>query len=109
MPVTTYLEIIQQQPLSSPRLEELLAEIKSVTGKNWVIQERSIKKTGWFRKDSISVYQVLVFLHGAEYQIINFHDPKKGSSISFWNSEEAIAAYITGYLAGLARQVQNAQ
>ena len=107
MPVTSYLgtsSIQQEHPfgLENHELADVLGELRSVTGKDWIIQEKILAKpSGIFsRAASVLRYYLFVRLDCGEYQQINFYDPQNKSPFPRAVDDTVVMAYMIGYLAG---------
>lgn len=100
MPMTTFLyDSDLNVPTSNKELNEMLKEIRSVTGENWQIIER--EKRRLFRR-LVKVYELYVEVGGiGPFQVINFYRENTGTSINESNSTELVMAYLTGILAGI--------
>ena len=88
-------------PTNNEYLNELLQEVRQVTGDDWRLKERtSCYKPGWFRKlKCVKLYSLYNHLHSIEFQVINFYCDENDSSIHTMCSADVMAAYLLGILA----------
>lgn len=106
MPITTY---ISQRPLlpNHKELCELLVEVRTKTGEEWVVLEHFVPAGFWKRLFNpvagTKLYELLVQFDGSgiEYQIINFYSSTSGTSINTFVPVEYLVAYLLGMLGGM--------
>lgn len=78
-------------------LKKLLEEVKSATGRKWVISEREIYTDRFFRKPTSKTFHTLLLeLSTGEWQVMNF-DIGTDRSIN----QEVEACHIVNYLNGI--------
>lgn len=104
MTCSTYLgENDHLTPTSDDELNQLLAEVRSKTGRDWRLNEHITERRRWCRKP-IEIKRYTLYLHiaGPEFQIMNFYRPNNSdqwcSSINTTNSAGFVAAYFYGIL-----------
>lgn len=109
MSICTYLTDDEfTTPTTNVTLNEVLAEVRRVTGRDWRVGERSYT-TGhlWWRKTS-HWYTLYLTTTMSEVQVINFW--REGDcSISTNSSAERVIAYLYGVLAGAAIEKAKSQ
>lgn len=98
------------KPTSDGELNDLLAEVRKVTGEDWRIREFVSERRRWFRRPVIAkAYELLVGIHSGEFQIVNFYRPEADrlayGSMNFINDAGYVAAYLYGVLAGAGVKV----
>lgn len=80
----------------------MLEDLKRSTGEEWIVRRKAIERRKFFKKEIEYLYQILLHLGEGRYQIVDLEIS------DFWYPSGTVAAYMKGYLTGLARQVQNA-
>lgn len=106
MPMTTFLMESEGLAVETlPRLDELLQEVRQVTGEDWrVLELRYTARRGfafWRRRAVTHCYQVLFGLGSGEYQVINFWRPwSEQYSLNDLAPADIAAAYLQGVLTG---------
>jgi hypothetical protein len=107
MAVTTFLHDGElNQPTSNKVLNELMAEVRQKTGRDWQIIELKYhpKKRWWQRaqKPVVIMYELYVYVGGfGPWQQINFYNDQTDWSINLRNTSSVVAAYLHGILAGV--------
>jgi hypothetical protein len=108
MPATTYLgEHEATQPTGDADIDELLTEVREVTGEDWRCErfEFDVGLLWWSKRRQIfTLYKRVdtARLGSGEYQIINFApDVVGGWSINHEAQRSRIIAYLHGMLGGL--------
>ena len=107
MPITTFLlDSELNRPTSNKVLNELLAEVRQKTGRDWQIIELQYhpKKRWWQRKQKpmVLMYELYVYVGGAgPWQQINFYNDQSDWSINIRNTSSVVVAYLYGLLAGV--------
>lgn len=110
MPGTTYLNQseISQYPYKFKDIEisELLEELCATTQEDWVILEKVFEEKRFFKKTIRVTYRLLKNLGNGEYQEIQFYRPSDDfvRSMGTGAPAESVAAYMIGFLSGLARR-----
>ena len=90
------------RPTGDAELDELLTEVRKVTGKDWRIwwKEYEIRKR--FRRPiKARWYSLIVETRAPEFQVINFYRDNTDWSINGSVSKELIYAYLYGILVGV--------
>lgn len=100
--IATYLQHNQHtEPTSCAKLNELISEVRKVTGKDWRVAELSFERAFWFRKSQIVFrYELLLHICSGEFQCINFHRDGTDWSINTTVPAELVIAFLYGILAG---------
>lgn len=92
--ITTYISHLPADP-NDAVLKQLLSDVRLVTGKDWYVMEYRLgllrRRTG---------YELVVRLHGIEFQIINFYSSTSGTSINTCVPIEWIVGFLHGILCG---------
>lgn len=111
MPALTYLsdqEVREWAAVPDDKdCNEILQELRSLTGENWVIGRHQVKfARRWFRRPlPITVYTLYADCHG-EWQVMNLVTPEGGSNFyGSAQSREDVMNYMLGYIGG----IQNAR
>ena len=107
MPITTFLHNSELNvPTTNKDLNEILTEVRIVTGQNWQVIERLVHKArpwwAFWRANKIhKSYSVYVFVGGVgPWQEINFYRDDASSSINIDVTAELVIAYLYGMLSG---------
>lgn len=104
MPICTYLDERQHTaPTTDSELNNLLADVRTATGRDWRVGERIIERRRWFRKPLVAKrYTIYLNTNGPEFQIVNLYRPDLDElSFGIVNEASHVAAYFYGLLAGL--------
>lgn len=89
------------EPTRCSQLNDLLAEVRKITGKDWRAAECEFSRSHWFRKDEIILrYELLLHICAGEFQCINFHRDGTDWSINTTVPAELVVAFLYGILAG---------
>ncbi|VVE33952.1 hypothetical protein [Pandoraea commovens] len=90
------------RPTGDAALDELLAEVRKVTGKDWRIwwKEYEIRKP-LRRPIKARCYSLIVETRAPEFQYINFYRDNSDWTINGSVSKELIYAYLYGLLTGV--------
>lgn len=89
------------EPTKCQQLNELLADVRKTTGKDWRVAEHEFERTYWFRKSEVVFrYELLVHICAGEFQCINFHRDGTTWSINTTVPAELVIAFLFGILAG---------
>lgn len=97
MPMTTFLGPDEcTEPTSSSEINELLAEIREVTGEDWRVKERTWTVGHLWWKRIERRYWLHVCVGGAEFQVINLVSKSIGMG-----KESEVANFMIGYLSGM--------
>lgn len=108
MPITTYLDEVMVRSWEielDADVHGVLREVRHATHERWAIQPST--KMGLWR--STTSYRLYAWIQGEEWQLINFYQEGTGTSINTAVSKDSVMAYLSGYLAGRATDVQTAQ
>ena len=103
MPMCSYFgDNEAKQPTGDAALDELLAQVRNVTGKDWRIwwKEYEIRKP-LRRPVKARHYSLIVETRAPEFQVINFYRDNTDWTINGSVSKELIYAYLYGLLAGV--------
>ena len=107
MPCCTYLSDNEHTTETTDKeLNELLAEVRKLTGHDWRMREMVSVRKRLFRKPTTRKYYML-YSHVAaiEFQIINFYRPERKDevfgSMNFVNDAGYLAAFFYGLLEGV--------
>lgn len=98
MPMTTYIEECQfqnwQDFLDAELREEVSLANSTTTHSPWRIRARkkSRKEKWWhWHETAYTEYQVLYYLGGSEYQVMNIYDFRT------WHDRSTVMAFFVGY------------
>lgn len=98
MPLCTYLSPQQAADglrISNPEIQSLADELNFLPGERWIVREVPVlrHKSWWHGSEPTGPdYQLLNWLSGSEWQIINLPPGAPVSSL--------VISYLIGYLAG---------
>lgn len=112
MTCTTFLnEIELNVPTSNKDINSLLSEVRTLTGENWQIIERTwiVKnKIPFIKPKQIKYYEIYIYIGGiGPWQAINFYRDNSSSSINFGATAEIMVTYLYGILVGLNSTERN--
>lgn len=106
MTVTTFLlDSELNRPTSNKVLNELLAEVRQKTGRDWqLIELEYVPATRWWqrKKQPLLMYELYVYVGGCgPWQQLNFYNDQSDWSINLRNPASVLVAYLYGILAGV--------
>ena len=103
MTCTTFLhEGELNQPLPDAEVQQILDEVRKLSGEDWQVVPLPPRSTGLFRRKQPTYYGVYVYVGGmGPWQQINFWGAVGTSSINLYQPLEVVAAYLLGLYGGL--------
>jgi hypothetical protein len=111
MVCTTFLSDSELNvPTSNDDLNELLKEVRKVSGEDWQITERMTELPVpawkfWAAREFVKTYELFVYVGGCgPWQQINFYRDGSDYTINIRNRCELVMAYLYGIVAGVHSQ-----